>query len=402
MTCRATAAYHRAVVTFGNGAARRVAAGAVFLALVLVSPLAARAAASSIDVRDQALVMVWSGNRSEMTIRAWDKPTVQVETDDEAAQISRTQVTLGTPQTPLSVAIPLRAVKYKDATGSQVSGTLPPEDFPFPAEVRAGVHDQVKVVTGEGARVTVMVPNSAAILDARLFGIGIMSIDDYHGTTLFANMGAGGRMNVNNVATTAFLQPLNGQLHVNDSTFDRLRVRANTAALVFEHTRSRQIEVSTMSGPIVYDNGTFDPGLARFESTTGHIAIGVATNAQLSARSGDGRVYGLWDRKTALQTRGDNEASATVGTGGPVVNAVTGHGNVYLYDGSLASRRTIPSEWRGVSSAVKRMQASAPDGASRAIENRLALPEGRAEPPAVPRPAPVKPRANRAGIRRLR
>ena len=402
MTRPPRARYHRAVATFGNGAARRVAAGAVFLALALVSPLAARAAASSIDVRDQALVMVWSGNRSELTIRAWDKPTVQVETDDEAAQISRSQVTLGTPQSPLSVAIPLRLVKYKDAAGNLVNGTLPPEDFPFPAEVRAGVHDQVKIVTGEGARVTVMVPNSAAILDARVFGAGIMSIDDYHGATLFANMAAG-RMNVNNVATTAFLQPVNGQLHVNDSTFDRLRVRANTAALVFEHARSRQIEVSTMSGPIVYDNGTFDAGLARFESTTGHIAIGVASNAQVSARSGDGRVYGLWDRKTALQTRGDNEASATVGTGGPVVNAVTGHGNVYLYDGSLASRRTIPSEWRGVSSAVKRMQASAPDGAPRAIENRLALPEGHvAEPPAAPRPAPVKPRINRAGAHRLR
>jgi hypothetical protein len=148
--------------------------------------------------------------------------------------------------------------------------------------------------------------------------------------------------------SAAFVQMMNGRLDVVDSSFDRLRARGNNATFVFEHNRARQIEVTTVSGSIVYDNGTFDPGLARFESTNGSIAIGVASGAQIAARSGDGRVYSMWDKRTPIDQRSDGEASATVAGGGPVVNAVTAHGSVFLYDGSLDTRQTFPPEWRQI------------------------------------------------------
>jgi len=77
-----------------------------------------------------------------------------------------------------------------------------------------------------------------------------------------------------------------------------------------------------VSGSIVYDNGTFDPGLARFESTT-------ARSGSASPRA---HSCGALDRGTRLircgQTtpidqRSTGEASATIAGGGPFVNAVT-------------------------------------------------------------------------------
>jgi hypothetical protein len=206
----------------------------------------------------------------------------------------------------------------------------------------------VRIVAAPRSHLTVMVPATVAILEARILrGGGNVSVDDYHGGTLFVVSG-GGRTALTDDTSAAFLQSLNGHVSIVDSSFDRIRARGNTATFAFERTRARQIEVTTISGSIVFDDGTFDPGLARFESTYGQIAIGVAGGAQVEARSSDGRVYDLWDRRTPTDQRSDSEASATIAGGGPVVNAVTGHGNVFLYDGSLDTRRVLPPEWRQI------------------------------------------------------
>jgi hypothetical protein len=340
-------------VTFpANGAVRRAAAGAVLL-VALFAPGAARAASSSFTAGDQAVVQVQAGNHSEVTVRAWDKPTIEFETDDESVQVNRRPIAFGTPQQPLAVSIPVQNIKVRDpATGAMGESTLPPEDFPYAASFRAGEHDTVRIVTGPASHITVMVPATVAILDARIRGTGILIIDGYHGGTLFA-VDFGGRMMLSNINSAAFLQPMHGRLSVNDSMFDRLRVRSNTASLVFERSRARQIEASTVSGSMVWDDGAFDAGLARFESTYGSIGIGVANGARVEARSGDGHVYGLWDKRTPLEMRGDNEASATVDGGGPVVNAVSTHGDVFLYDGSLTTRKSIPPDWRHLNTTLR-------------------------------------------------
>jgi hypothetical protein len=332
-------------------ALRRVVAGLALL-VGFLHPAVANAASSTFTLGDQSVLQVIAGAGSAVTVKAWDRPNVQFDTDDESVQVNRRPITFGTPQTPLSVSIPLANIAVRDpATGAITRGTLPPEEFPYASDFRAGVHDALRIVTGADTHVTVMVPATTAILQTRIRGSGNLSIDDYHGGTLFVGL-QGGRALLTNVMSAAFIQMMNGRLEVADSSFDRLRARGNNASFVFEHNRVRQIEVSTASGPIVYDNGTFDPGLARFESTNGSIAIGVASGAQIAARSSDGHVYSMWDRRTPIDQRSDGEASATVAGGGPVVNAVTAHGNVYLYDGSLATRQTIPPEWRPIQQAL--------------------------------------------------
>jgi len=363
MTGAAPKGYDRAVAAVRD-ALRRAAAGLALL-LGVLHPAVANAASGSFTLGDQSVVQVWAGARSVVTIKAWDRPNVQLDTDDESVQVNRRPITFGTAQTPLSVSIPLTNIAVRDpATGAVSRGTLPPEDFPYASDFRAGVHDSIRIVTAADSRVTVMIPATTAILDTRVRGAGILTIDDYHGGTLFVGS-QGGRTVLTDIMSAAFIQMMNGRLEVVDSSFDRLRARGNNANFVFEHNRVRQIEISTVSGTIVYDNGTFDPGLARFESTNGSIAIGVASGAQISARSSDGHVYSMWEKRTPIDQRSDGEASATVAGGGPVVNAVTGHGNVYLYDGSLATRRDVPDEWRPIWQATRPRALPAPDAFQR-------------------------------------
>ena len=333
-------------------ALRRATAGFALL-VGFVHPVAANAASGSFLIGGQGVVQVWAGPRSRITIRSWDRPNVQFSTDDESVQVIRRPIPFGTRQTPLFIPIPLANILVRDPrTGTTSRGTLPPEEFPYASDFRSGVHDAVRIVAGADARVTVMVPASTAILDARIQrGAGVIAVDGYHGGTLFLVSG-GGQTTLSDVTSDTFIQMMNGRLDVFDSSFDRLRARGNNAAFVFQHDRARQIEVSTVSGPIVYDNGTFDPGLARFESTNGSIAIGFAAGAQVAARSGNGRVYSMWDRRTPFDQRSDGAADATVAGGGPVVNVVTVNGNVYLYDGTILARQPPPPQWRPVQEAL--------------------------------------------------
>jgi hypothetical protein len=334
-------------------AVRRLAAAAVLLLAALFAPTPAPAASSSFTLGAQSVVQVWAGNHAQVTIRAWSRPTIQFDTDDESVQVERRSITFGTPQNPLSQQIPPMMMKVRDPLGGTTGvATFPPEDFPYAAEFRAGVHDTVRIVVAAESHVTVMVPSTIALLDARLRGAGDMLIDGYHGSTLFASTYSG-RLTLSNVSSASFLQTSSGRIAVSGSSFDRLRARANNATVVFRDDSARQIEVTTISGPIVWDNGGFDAGLARFESTIGPIAIGVSGGAQLEARSGDGRVFWLWNRRTMIDARGDNEASATVGGGGPLVSAVSAHGNIFLYDDSLPNRRIIPLEWRRINAILR-------------------------------------------------
>ena len=158
---------------------------------------------------DQSVVSVWAGAGSQVTIKGWDRPNVQFDTDDEAVQVMRRTITFGTAQTPLSVSIPPMPITVRDpAAGGASRGTLPPEEFPYASDFRPGVHDSVRIVTGVESHLTVMVPASTALLDTRIRGgAGIINVDDYRGGTLFVTS-AGGRTLLTDVMSAAFFQPL--------------------------------------------------------------------------------------------------------------------------------------------------------------------------------------------------
>jgi hypothetical protein len=318
---------------------------------VLAGLGASRTGASTLAIGNQAVVQVWARGGSEINIRTWDRPSVQIDTDDEEVQVVRRTIAFGTGRNPLSVSIPVTTIRVREANGGLGTATLPPEDFPYASDMRSGSHDVVRVTAGPDTHTTVTVPAGVSIVDVRILGAGNLSVTNYRGGTIFA-MNGGGQTLFENVQAAAFVQALNGRFIATDSSFDRIRARGNTVSMLFERCRSKQIEVSTYSGPIVYDNGTFDPGLARFTSTSGPIAVGVASGAQVTARSQDGRVFALWERRPPVEQRGGNEATAVIAGGGALVNAITTRGNVFIYDGSLAARRAVPFEWRRIHAAL--------------------------------------------------
>jgi hypothetical protein len=305
-------------------------------------PPTARAATTSYDVGDQAVVQV-IGRNASITIRTWNRNTIQIDSPDGDAFVP----TKGTQASRASFLIPTVSVEENRSPEASIMATLLPEDFPVP-KLAPGMHDVVRVVevvpladVGRPlapAQLTVTIPDTTGLVNVRS-GRGAVTLRDYRGTTIA--LAGHGRVVFENVSGDAFVQPLNGHFYAMDSNFDRLRIRSNSADEVFDACRARQIEATTLTGNIIFDNGGFDPGLARFESDRGSIALGVNGNAQLGAHTQDGHVLTILPAAPQQPFgREDGDGFELVGNGGPLVNASSVHGNVFLYDGSLADRRS--------------------------------------------------------------
>jgi hypothetical protein len=350
--------YHGSVDVLRTLATRWTAAGLGLLLFGLVSAAPGVADSTSLFLTDQPVIRILvRGAGNDVLVRTWDRPFLQIDSPDVTPTVSREAAIWGTPARPLVARLPPFA--YVQRQDGQVvgNGLLPPEDFPF-SGFRAGQHEVVTVAAPAGSHLVVTVPAGTGILEVRSGG-GQTTIDGYRGANLFMLQG-NGRVHLNDADTTAFLQQQNGQLTLSDDDFARVRVRVNAAGVVFERCRTTQIEASTISGSIVYDGGTFEPGLARFESETGSIALGVNAGAELVAHSQNGHVFTQFDAPTSIAQQGDGDARATLGGGGALVNAISQRGNVYLYDGAFADHRGLGPEWRPVHEFFNRRQGPRP------------------------------------------
>lgn len=185
---------------------------------------------------------------------------------------------------------------------------------------------------GEGD-VTLTVPQQSPLLLINV-RLGSVTVAGYSGTAFVAHVTAG-EIHMENVNTTAAVQVNNGPIFISNSTFERLRLRTGRGNAFMSACRSRQIQVTSLTGSVIYDDGVFeDPGLAHFESTRGNIAIGVAGGMQIEAHSGSGRI--LYDvGADGNVDRSADDAQATLMGGGPVVTASTVTGAIVFYRGSL-------------------------------------------------------------------
>ncbi len=338
--------YHGSVNALRFRAPRWIAAGLVLL-LAVLGYTGARAGTASYDVRDQAVVnVIVRGRANDVDIRTWDRPVVEVDTPDELPSVTRRETAFGAARG-LVLQIPPQLVPERTPEGTPTGATtLPPEEFPY-ASFRPGRHDVVAVDAPQGSRIVVTVPAATGLLVVRVGG-GRTLVENYHGANLVVIQNSG-RVQLTGASTTAFVQMNYGTLYAADDTFARIRVRGIGAHDVFERCRSRDIETTSITGSIIYDSGSFDAGLARFESTSGPIALGVTSGTNLSARSAEGHVYTQFNgRGASVEQRGDGDASAIVDGGGPLVSAVDQRGNIFLYDGTLLGRRITGPEWRPV------------------------------------------------------
>ena len=342
MTRRQAAVYAGAV---GLQVLARRAAGAVLFALVVsVSTGAALAEQpTTVDVSDHPIVLIQ--HTEPIWISTWDREQIAIDAGGDAPNVERRPGRLAPNGTaPYSVPIPAQTI---EAPNGQ-SITLGPENFPV--QIPPGQHDTIRIQVPPQVT-TVMIPADTSVLSIN--GFAATQIENYHGQ-LIAQQRAGPLV-LRNVSGDAFVQNLQGQIFVADSSFNRLRTRTAVSNMVFQRCNVRQIEATSTRGSILYNNGSFQPGLARFETVTGHVALGVNGPASVAVKGPPGQIFQNFDQPTPFVDRG-GEANARIEGGGPLVNVVTRQGRVYLYDGSILNKRALPQHWNQIRAPLQRFR----------------------------------------------
>lgn len=287
-------------------------------------------------------VMMRSGT---LTIRTWNRSDVQVSSQQPvSARDFRPEAVARA----LTGSIAIFATSVFDAAGPI---TLPQEEFAVPA-LSAAPHQGI-FVQALDADVIVMLPAGTALLLATVQRGGI-DLQDYRGT--FTLLLHNGGMRLRNVAGTGFAQVARGPLMVSASQFDRIRARTAIGTILFEHCNSRQIQVSSVGGTIVYDGSTFQPGLAHFETEYGNVALGIGRNTQVGAHSSVGRIYSIVGGAGVRAGQTD----AQIGNGSAFVTASSSHGAIFLYTGTLRSQQKLPAEWRPLAGFTQRRSQKPP------------------------------------------
>ncbi|MEO6834548.1 MAG: DUF4097 family beta strand repeat-containing protein [Candidatus Tumulicola sp.] len=311
----------------------RGAAG-LFLALSCWMVLAAGANADEqIGVGPTPWLDVQLGTGT-LTVKTWDRPQVQVVTDGRV-DVRHIDAAVADPR------IPRQYTAWSQTVATDHGDvTMPEESFLLP-QLQGSSHDEV-VARGQG-NTTIVVPRGTALVTAHV-GTGALRLQNYHGVFM-AHVRDGG-VSMNHVDGSGYIESLRGPVTATNSSFNRLRVRTATGNMLFRDCTSRQIEASSNYGSIVYDNGTFQPGLAHFESVHGNVALGVRGGAQIGAHSGSGHIMSSF-RNGAQMRGGHNTTQATVHGGGPMVTAVSKNGSVYLYNGSVRSHPRVQAEMQG-------------------------------------------------------
>ncbi len=321
------------------------AAGAAALFAFLLLPAAARAQSASLSVAVTGSPVVRVQMRSgSLTIRTWNQPQVQIVSSDpvQAQHFDPNVVehAFG------GGDIPVFSTTIMTAQGPLM---LPAEDFPL-GPIGSG-HDAVIIHAQDASNVVMTVPAGAAFIWA-MVGRGEIVLNDYRDGAFVARV-RNGRIGLHNVGGNGYVEVARGPISISDSAVNRLRARTAVGNILFENCNARQIEVSSINGSIAYDNGTFAPGLARFESQNGNVAIGVAGGAlQIGAHSASGKIF--QNLPNARINGNTTDAQASVGNGGPVVTASSGRGAVFLYNGAFKQQQHVPAQWRPVGRMVQR------------------------------------------------
>ncbi|HXF32962.1 MAG TPA: hypothetical protein VN603_00220 [Candidatus Acidoferrales bacterium] len=309
-------------------------AAVTLLSYALQAATVANAQPALLDTGDAPVVQI--GIRSgTIVVDTWDRPGVSVDSADDVS-VRKVAARFGNEPGAIAMSVPMLSAPIRTPQGDFV--TLPPENFVF-STVTPGAHDAVLVTATDVVAATVHVPANTALVVIRSGANSQINVNNYRSGTLIVHSRAGA-VRLNNDGGDAFVQVVNGTIVARNSSFNRIRVRTALRNIVFEHCNAKQIEATSTGGSIVYDGGTLQPGLAHFESERGNVAIGLNSGARIAARSGTaGRVYTTFDKQR------NGEGMYVLGGGGPLVNASSSQGSVYLYDGTIASKKSLGQEW---------------------------------------------------------
>lgn len=346
----------------GSCVKKWLGSGVVGGLVALLWVAAAHAETAVIDVRDGAGLQLLA-EQGQIMVSTWDRPQIRIDS------VLPVHVTHRITTMPGGHAVTVLAVHANTPDGRV---ELPQEQFVV-AMPPAGTEFDSTMVHGNGP-MQIIVPASLAYFGARLTR-GLVHLSDLKATFLIKIRR--GAVALDRLSGEGFVQVLEGPITARDSTFTRLRARTGTDDIVLERCRSKQIEVMSVGGTLVYDDGSFEPGLAHFESTSGSIAIGVSSGgAQIGGQTG-GQIFAALDRGSSANVQ-PHEVTATLNGGGPYVTVASATGSLYLYNGSfdhggaLAHRPNLPPEWGRIDQTLHRLRALQ--------QNPLAPPARRAAP----------------------
>lgn len=330
------------------------AASALLLAFAFLIATRATSSAQSARIATSASPVVYIQDAGgSINVRTWDQPQVQV--DGDAGFETRHANPQDGERVPSQIFLWSQSARTPDGTTLR----LEPETFLLPNI--GGAHDSV-TIRGSG-NATVSIPAGTALIIGNVRH-GTLSIDGYRNGVFVAHVG-NGSMEFNNVSGTGAVQVNNGPLVASNSDFARLRVRTVHGNMEFENCNATQIEATSLTGTIMYDNGTFQPGLARFESERGNVLLGVAGNGvQVGAHSSVGQIYS----DAAAVAQGQTDAQAMLGRGGPVVTATSGSGSVIFYNGAL---RDHPALAHRFAFRLRRLQQKPPQSGNVKLKGML-------------------------------
>jgi Putative adhesin len=367
----------------GRGAALALFASLCFLGLAGV----ARADETYAVGPSPIVRVLLSGGK--LVVQQWDNPQVSIAS---TGILDIRHIDPGAPGTQYPAGIPIAP---QSAQAVQGTIALVRENFVLP-QLPPGRHDAI-VIRGQGDTV-ISVPRGTALVFAHDRD-GHITIQNFRGT--FVAHSRTGSIDLQHVSGTGFVQTLTGTITSDSSSFTRLRARTGTGDMLFRGCTSNQIEASSTYGSIVYDNGQFAPGLARFESQYGNVGLGVQNQSggvQIGAHSGSGRVMSNYSDGTQV-TGSPGDTEALVRGGGPVVTTSSQNGSVYLYNGSMAAHPAVQQnlqQTNGVFPALRPVIASPRNAPPPSYPGSAAAAGARVQPAraqyprAVAAPVPVR------------
>jgi hypothetical protein len=318
----------------------------VILLLAMLASWPAYARAQQVVPVANTPVIRMQMRSGSLTIHTWDRQDVQIESS-VPVRWRHFEPQAVANALPPEVTIPSTAIMTPN--GPVI---LPAETFAI-GSVLSTPHDGVVIFGGaEGADVTLTIPASTALVWA-VIGRGSIAVDGYRGGTFVATL-HNGPLQLQNTGGDVYAQVARGPIFINNSAFNRIRVRTAAGNIVFQDSNVRQIEASTVNGSIAYDNGTFVPGIARFESQNGNVAIGIAGGgARIDAHSDGGRIFSGFSGGASV-SGSPTDAQALVGAGGPVITVNSQRGGVYLYNGSLRTHGRLQGPWDAIGRMLRR------------------------------------------------
>ncbi len=259
-------------------------------------------------------------DQGSVVLRTTNQPAVQIESN---SPVQIRHIAAQSVGERLPVQVMLWSERIHTPAGDL---SLPPEAFIFP-NLNGAPHDAV-IIRGSG-NVTISAPDGTALFVGNVRR-GTVEIQDYKNGVFVAHVGAGS-VSLDDVSGTGAVQVNNGGVLASNSDFLRLRVRTGRGNMRFQNCNSTQIEATSLTGSILYDNGSFRPGLARFETDRGDVILGIAgSGVQIGAHSSAGRIF-----SDAGTRAGTTDQQVIFGHGGPVVTATSSSGAIIFYNGAL-------------------------------------------------------------------